>query len=117
MVGILPEEEQEVEKRRSSGGRREQEGVRRGLEGKGNEGAVLGLWRERPGTGRKEVLAVEKKLVAMAELSRGLSEEKLYKEIAMPQPTVLYGVARKQIRSCLFGFAKNSIETKHDTQR
>lgn len=68
VVGILEEEEREVEKRRSSGGRREQEGERRGLEGKGSEGAVVGLWRERRRTGRNEVLAVDKKLVAMAEL-------------------------------------------------
>lgn len=62
VVGVLEEEE-----RRRCGGRREQEGERRRLVGNGSEGAVVGLWRERWRKGTNDVLAVDKKLIAMAE--------------------------------------------------
>lgn len=61
VVGVLEEE-----KRRRWGGRREQEGERRGLVGNGSDGVVVGLWRERRRKGTNDVLAVDKKLIAMA---------------------------------------------------
>lgn len=63
-VGVL----EEAEKRGVSGGRREQEGERCGLRGKEREGTVVGLWRQRRWMWRGEEVAVDKKLIAMAEL-------------------------------------------------
>jgi hypothetical protein len=71
-VGILAGEEHEVEERRCPGGRREQDGERRGLEENGAEEAAVGLRQERRRTGRNEVPVADKKLVAMAAARSGL---------------------------------------------